>query len=133
MGDTVEVILAKVLGLTNARDGLPVELLRRSPLDITKLYSPAPQYFPVKRTNKKHGEPLEELRPAVWGLEHILGKEESWDAAKIDFADYVKASLKLDHDERPSAEQLLSHPFVLGEPKSRLRTESPCPEECPEV
>merc|ERR1712113_1279001 len=63
--DTVEVVLAQFLGLVEARDGLPLDLLRRSPLDITKLYTPRPKYFPVRRAG--FGE-LEEIRPATFGL-----------------------------------------------------------------
>jgi len=114
--DTVEIILAQVLGLTNSRDGLPVDLLRRSPLDITKLYSPHPQYFPVRRIGKGHDAPMEELRPATWGLGNVLGDEEDWDEQKKDFASYVLSSMTLDHEERPAASELKNHPFVAEPP-----------------
>jgi len=132
--DTVEIILAQVLGLTNSRDGLPVDLLRRSPLDITKLYSPHPQYFPVRRLGKGHDprSVLEELRPATWGLGNVLGDEVDWDEEKKDFASYVLSSMTLDHEERPTASELKNHPFVAEpppEPKEPKDSQAAAPTE----
>merc|ERR1711972_909709 len=112
--DTVEVVLAQILGLINAKDGLPEDLMRRSPLDITKLYSPWPQHFPLRRVGEGHGCVLEELRPCTWGLGRILGDEAGFSQTMKEFVSYVKASLKADHEERPSAAELLECAFVAG-------------------
>jgi len=113
--DTVEVILAQVLGLVNARNGLPVDLLRRSPLDIRQLYTPHPAYFPVQRYGTfGRGASFQELRPAAWGLGCVLGPEEHWDEIRIIFATFTTASMTLDHQKRPSAEDMLMHPFITG-------------------
>lgn len=109
--DTAEFILAQSLGLANARDGLPEDLLRRSPLDIRQLYTPYPSYFPVQRVGASH----KELRPESWGLECVLGAESDWDAKKKVFADFVTTALILDHEERPSAKDLIDHKFVKPE------------------
>eukprot|EP00930_Biecheleria_cincta_P084399 TRINITY_DN7387_c0_g5_i1.p1 TRINITY_DN7387_c0_g5~~TRINITY_DN7387_c0_g5_i1.p1 ORF type:complete len:599 (+),score=127.73 TRINITY_DN7387_c0_g5_i1:109-1905(+) len=109
--DTAEFILAQSLGLANARDGLPEDLLRRSPLDIRQLYTPSPSYFPVQRVGASH----KELRPETWGLECVLGAESGWDAKKKVFADLVTTALVLDHEERPSAAELLDHAFIKPE------------------
>merc|ERR1719440_2235645 len=37
-GDTAEIVLAQLLGLCDLRAGVPASLLRRSPLDVRKLY-----------------------------------------------------------------------------------------------
>eukprot|EP00746_Dinoflagellata_sp_MGD_P065586 gnl/MRDRNA2_/MRDRNA2_27313_c0_seq1.p1 gnl/MRDRNA2_/MRDRNA2_27313_c0~~gnl/MRDRNA2_/MRDRNA2_27313_c0_seq1.p1 ORF type:complete len:646 (-),score=115.60 gnl/MRDRNA2_/MRDRNA2_27313_c0_seq1:22-1959(-) len=108
--DTIEAILAQALGLLNARNGLPSELLRRSPLDITRLYSPAPAHFPCCRmsgTNK-----LEEMRPAVWGLGQVLGHSTHWDEEKSNLADFVVKAMEMDPQKRPSAAEMMSHAFI---------------------
>jgi len=112
--DTEEVVLAQVLGLCNLQDGMPKELLQRSPLDVKRQYSPPPQCFPIRPLE---GEPhqFEELRPMTWGLSCILGPDEEWDEATADFASYVAASMTPDPEERPSAEELLTSRF-LSEP-----------------
>merc|ERR1712216_916857 len=94
------------------RDGLPEDLLRRSPLDITKLYSPWPQHFPLRRLEGYDG--LEELRPSIWGLACVLGDEANWDQMTTRLASFVKVSLKMDHEERPSAAEMLEHAFLEG-------------------
>eukprot|EP00928_Gymnodinium_smaydae_P028837 TRINITY_DN21893_c0_g1_i2.p1 TRINITY_DN21893_c0_g1~~TRINITY_DN21893_c0_g1_i2.p1 ORF type:complete len:304 (-),score=47.68 TRINITY_DN21893_c0_g1_i2:129-911(-) len=113
--DSVEVVLAQVLGLIDARDGLPADLLRRSPLDITRLYTPGSQHFPVRRVHGSGGL-LEEFRPVAWGLTALLGEkieEPPWDA----FAETVLAALTVDHDRRPSAEELLLQRFCADTSK----------------
>merc|ERR1712232_1172344 len=112
--DTVEIILAQVLGLIGARDGLPEDLLRRSPLDITKLYSPWPQHFPLRRVGDSYDAPLEELRPGTWGLGCVLGNESCWDQQKSDFASFVVSAMHVDHELRPSAKRLLNFRFIVG-------------------
>eukprot|EP00929_Paragymnodinium_shiwhaense_P050111 TRINITY_DN2525_c0_g1_i1.p1 TRINITY_DN2525_c0_g1~~TRINITY_DN2525_c0_g1_i1.p1 ORF type:complete len:750 (+),score=148.24 TRINITY_DN2525_c0_g1_i1:123-2372(+) len=112
--DTVEVVLAQALGLIEARDGLPRDLMRRSPLDITRLYSPAPQHFPIRRMGGDSSSPYEELRPATWGLEVVLGKKETWDELKQDLADFVKSAMTCDHAQRPAALDLMEHRFIRG-------------------
>jgi serine/threonine protein kinase len=111
--DTVEVILAQVLGIVNARNGLPVDLLKRSPLDIRQLYTPHPCYFPVQRYGTfGRGASFQELRPAAWGLGFVLGNEDTWDEIRKTFATFITTSMTLDHEKRPSAEQMLAHPFI---------------------
>eukprot|EP00928_Gymnodinium_smaydae_P011527 TRINITY_DN14244_c0_g2_i1.p1 TRINITY_DN14244_c0_g2~~TRINITY_DN14244_c0_g2_i1.p1 ORF type:complete len:745 (+),score=176.76 TRINITY_DN14244_c0_g2_i1:191-2425(+) len=112
--DSVEIVLAQILGLVGLRDGLPASLLRRSPLDITRLYTPAPEHFPVRRIGGHDDMLLEELRPTSWGLSSVLGTKPLTDARWAAFADYVKQSLTVDHEERPSAAELLNHTFVQG-------------------
>lgn len=109
--DTAEFILAQSLGLANARNGMPEDMLRRSPLDIRQLYTPSPSYFPVQRVGTSH----KELRPEAWGLESVLGVECDWDAKKKVFADLVTTALVLDPEERPSAAELMDHAFIKPE------------------
>jgi len=119
--DTSEFILAQCLGLVNAKDGLPQDLMRRSPLDIRQLYTPAPSFFPVKRTGSAPNAKQKELRPATWGLECVLGPEETWDAKKQIFADFIKTALVMDPLHRPSALDLLQHAFLCQAlPESEL-------------
>jgi serine/threonine protein kinase len=111
--DTVEVILAQVLGICNARNGLPASLLRQSPLDIRQLYTPHPAYFPVQRQGTfGRGARFQELRPKTWGLACVLGNENRWDDMRKVFAHFVLRAMNLEHDKRASAEQLLTHPFI---------------------
>lgn len=119
--DTVEVVLAQLLGLVEARDGLPADLMRRSPLDITQLYSPHPQYFPLRRSYM--GE-QEELRPAMFGLQVVLGRKSTWCQQKQDLADYVRQAMQLDPDDRLEAKELLNHPWVTGGLFARLAAEA---------
>jgi len=112
--DTVEVILTQVLGLCNARNGVPEHLLRQSPLDIRQLYTPFPQYFPVQRLGTfGRGASFQELRPQTWGLGCVLGPEDSWDEIRIVFANFITAMMNLDHDKRPSAESMLTRAFIV--------------------
>jgi serine/threonine protein kinase len=135
--DTVEVVLAQLLGLVEARDGLPPDLLRRSPLDITQLYTSHPQYFPVRRAVGEH----EEIRPAMFGLECVLGRKATWCQRKQDLADYIRLAMQLDPDDRPEAKELMNHPWVTGGVFTRLATEaqekdtsaSQCVEKQPDV
>jgi len=110
--DTTEIILAQALGLVDAKDGLPEDLMRRSPLDIRQLYTPPPSFFPVQRTGSAHNAKQKELRPVTWGLECVLGPEEIWDGKKHLFADFTKTALKIDPLFRPSASELLGHAFL---------------------
>eukprot|EP00930_Biecheleria_cincta_P032899 TRINITY_DN22791_c0_g1_i1.p1 TRINITY_DN22791_c0_g1~~TRINITY_DN22791_c0_g1_i1.p1 ORF type:complete len:652 (+),score=136.90 TRINITY_DN22791_c0_g1_i1:127-2082(+) len=101
--DTAEVVLAQGLSLCNLRDGVPASLLRRSPLDVRALYSPAPRHWPLRRTG--HGQ-METLRPSRWGIEQVLGH--AWqDTDKVEFGQLLVAALVLDPAFRPSASQLL--------------------------
>eukprot|EP00438_Fugacium_kawagutii_P030289 Skav235052 [mRNA] locus=scaffold3697:82127:91955:- [translate_table: standard] len=100
--DSAEVVMAQALGLCNLRDGLPPSLLRRSPLDVRQLYTPAPRHWPLRRAVAH----LEAVRPKRWGLEQILGQH--WqDSAKLEFGQFLLAALVLDPAFRPSAEDLL--------------------------
>lgn len=117
--DTVEVILAQVLGIVNARNGLPVEMLKRSPLDIRQLYTPYPSYFPVQRSGTfGEGARFTELRPANWGLGCVLGHEDNWNDERVIFATFITTMMTLDHEKRPSAEQMLTKPFVCSDPEA---------------
>jgi serine/threonine protein kinase len=101
--DTAEVVLAQALGLCGLVEGLPSSLLRRSPLDVRLLYTPAPYHLPLRRNNLGQ---LEALRPAAWGLDQILGM--GWRRhGKGDFGDFLQAALIIDPLHRPSAAQLL--------------------------
>lgn len=101
--DTAEVVLAQSLGLCGLREGLPSSLLRRSPLDVRQLYTPAPRHWPLRRNSLGQ---LEVLRPVRWGLEQVLG--ESWrENGKGDFAELLQTALVVDPAYRPSAAQLL--------------------------
>jgi serine/threonine protein kinase len=110
--DTAEFMLAQSIGIANAQNGLPEDLLRRSPLDIRQLYTPHPNYFPVQRLGSAPGARHKELRPATWGLECVLGPKATWDDEKKVFADFETTALVIDHEERPSAAELLKHEFL---------------------
>lgn len=101
--DTAEVVLAQALGLCGQRDGVPSSLLRRSPLDIRVLYTPAPLHLPLRRNGLGQ---LEALRPRHWGLEQVLG--EGWrENGKAALGEFLQAALIMDPADRPSARQLL--------------------------
>jgi serine/threonine protein kinase len=111
--DTVEVVLAQLLGLVNARNGLPKDLLKESPLDICQLYSPEPEYFPLQRFGTyRCGASFQELRPATWGLGCVLGDEDTWDEDKIIFASFVLEAMTLHHSKRPPATEMLTRAFT---------------------
>jgi len=117
--DTVEIILAQVLGIVNARNGLPVEILKRSPLDIRQLYTPYPCYFPVQRAGTfGEGARFTELRPANWGLGCVLGNEDNWNDDRVIFATFITTMMTLDHEKRPAAEEMLKRPFVCSSPEA---------------
>lgn len=100
--DTAEVVLTQGLGLCNLRDGVPASLLRRSPLDVRVMYSPAPRHWPLRRTGRGQ---METLKPSRWGLDQILGH--GWqDTDKVELGQLLVASLVLDPTFRPSASQL---------------------------
>jgi serine/threonine protein kinase len=112
--DTAAIVLAQALGLVNAQDGLPEGLLRRSPLDIRQLYTPSPTFFPIQRIGHDFASSrFKELRPATWGLGCVLGDESSWDEVRKSFASYVLESMTLDPEQRPSAEKMMGHPFIV--------------------
>jgi len=120
--DTVEVILAQVLGIVNARNGLPLEILKRSPLDIRQLYTPYPSYFPVQRSGTfGEGARFTELRPANWGLGCVLGHEDNWNDERVIFATFITTMMTLDHEKRPSAEEMLTRPFVNPDPEAEQK------------
>jgi len=101
--DTAEVVLAQCLGLCGHMEGMPLSLLRRSPLDITQLYTPGPSFFPVRRLTDGT---LEALRPCKYGLDQVLGK--GWHTGpKSEFGKLLNAMLVADPECRPSASVLL--------------------------
>jgi len=101
--DTAEVVLTQGLGLCNLRDGVPASLLRRSPLDVRALYSPAPRHWPLRRTGRGQ---METLRPSRWGIDQVLGH--GWqDTDKVELGQLLLAALVLDPTFRPSASQLI--------------------------
>jgi len=104
--DTAEVVLAQSLGLCGHREGVPASLLRRSPLDVRKLYTPAPRHWPVRRQGSGQ---LQVLQPRRWGLEVVLGSD--WGAGeKRELGDFLRRALVLDAEHRPSAADLLEGP-----------------------
>jgi len=112
-GDTAEMVLAQALGLCGLREGLPPSLLRRSPLDVRELYTPAPRHFPIRRNALGQ---LEALRPIRWGLEQVLG--EGWrEAGKIDLGELLQSLLTFDPLYRPSASQALERCRFVGAPE----------------
>lgn len=111
-GDTVEYVFAQALGLCNARDGMPADLLRRSPIDIRQLYTPSPCHFPVQRIGQAPNLRFKEFRPGRWGHGCVLGPEEEWDGMKKLLSQYVQTCMTLDPKERPSAAEMLSHEFL---------------------
>merc|ERR1712217_374920 len=97
------MVLAQALGLCGLRDGIPPSLLRRSPLDVRQLYTPAPQHFPLRRNTLGQ---LEALRPIRYGLEQVLG--EGWrDAGKLELGELIQSLLTFDPVYRPSASRAL--------------------------
>jgi serine/threonine protein kinase len=118
--DTAEVVLAQALGLCGLTEGIPSSLLRRSPLDVRLLYTPAPVHLPLRRNSLGQ---LEALRPSAFGLEQILGA--SWRKnGKRDFGDFLQTALIIDPAHRPAASQLLERckfvSFSVDEPSASL-------------
>ncbi|CAE8584008.1 unnamed protein product, partial [Polarella glacialis] len=116
--DTAEVVLAQALGICNLKDGLPSSLLRRSPLDVRQLYTPAPRHWPLRRNTRGQ---LEALRPVRWGLDQVLGH--GWqETHKGELGQLLEAALIIDPTFRPSASNLLRRciflqPVVEKEPE----------------
>lgn len=101
--DTAEVVLAQSIGLCNLQQGLPTSLMRRSPLDIRQLYTPAPRHFPLRRNALGQ---LEALQPMRYGLEQVIG--EDWrESGKGELQELLQGALIIDPMYRPSAAQLL--------------------------
>lgn len=42
----------------------------------------------------------------------MLGNEDTWDEMRKVFAHFINLALNLDHDKRPSAEKMVTHPFI---------------------
>jgi serine/threonine protein kinase len=111
--DTVEVVLAQMLGLTNSRSGLPPAMLKQSPLDIRQLYTPHPAYFPVQRYGTFGlGASFQEMRPATWGLGVVMGDEDEWNETQIVFADFIGDAMQLDPNARATAAELMTRAFI---------------------
>jgi serine/threonine protein kinase len=101
--DTAEVVHAQALGLCGLVAGVPSSLLKRSPIDIQQLYTPAPRHLPVRRDAFNR---IEVLQPAIWGLGSVLG--EGWqEDDRGPLGDLLQRALVADPCERPSAEKLL--------------------------
>lgn len=116
--DTAEVVLAQALGLCGLESGLPSSLLRRSPLDVRQLYTPATStvrgHLPLRRNALGQ---LEALRPSTFGLDHVLGEDWS-EAGKADLGDFLQAAFKIDPAKRPSADELLERCRFVHAPLS---------------
>mmetsp|Transcript_320 Transcript_320/g.1107 ORF Transcript_320/g.1107 Transcript_320/m.1107 type:complete len:642 (-) Transcript_320:60-1985(-) len=118
--DTAEVVLAQSMGLCGLRDGVPSSLLRRSPLDVRLLYTPAPRHLPLRRNALGQ---LEALQPMHWGLEQVLGPK--WcETRKAEFGELLQASLIVDPQCRPSAAQLLECTRFLAPPDTTFAPEA---------
>lgn len=128
-GDTVEYVLAQSLGLCNARNGMPADLLKRSPIDVRQLYTPAPCHFPVQRMGHAPNLRFKEFRPARWGHGCVLGPEENWDDMTKLLSQYVQTCMTIDPNERPSASEMLSHEFLESSGLKLLTTEASSPKE----
>lgn len=115
--DTAEVVLAQSLGLCSLRGGLPPSLLRRSPLDVRQLYTPAPCHYPVRQNAEGQ---LEVLRPVRWGLEQVIG--EGWrENDKAELGQLLETALVVDAAHRPSAAKILECcPFVCSSPPDEI-------------
>lgn len=125
--DTAEVVLAQSMGLCNLHEGLPSSLMRRSPLDIRQLYTPAPRHFPLRRNALGQ---LEALQPMQYGLQQVIG--EDWrEAGKGQLQELLSAALIIDPMYRPTAAQLLDRfPFCnpdLNQELQPLEAETPSP------
>lgn len=127
-GDTVEYVLAQALGLCNARNGMPADLLRRSPIDVRQLYTPAPCHFPVQRMGHAPNLRFKEFRPARWGHGCVLGPEENWDDTTKLLSQYVQTCMTMDPNERPSAAEMLSHGFLQSSGLKLLTMEVSSPQ-----
>eukprot|EP00929_Paragymnodinium_shiwhaense_P001497 TRINITY_DN101721_c0_g1_i1.p1 TRINITY_DN101721_c0_g1~~TRINITY_DN101721_c0_g1_i1.p1 ORF type:complete len:787 (+),score=181.99 TRINITY_DN101721_c0_g1_i1:144-2504(+) len=123
-GLTPEEVIAQGLGLCGLQHGMPSSLLRRSPLDIRQVYTPAFMFakghYPVCRCA---GGRLEVLRPARCGLEQILGVK--WkENGKQHFRDLLQMLLQIDVKKRPTAKEVLAKSKFVAE-KSKVVKKKP--------
>jgi len=101
--DTAEVVHAQALGLCGLVAGVPSSLLKRSPVEIRQLYTPAPRHLPLRRD--ANGQ-FEVLQPSTWGIDSVLGK--GWqDDERGPLGDLLQMALVADPYERPPACRLL--------------------------
>eukprot|EP00931_Biecheleriopsis_adriatica_P083889 TRINITY_DN5757_c0_g1_i1.p1 TRINITY_DN5757_c0_g1~~TRINITY_DN5757_c0_g1_i1.p1 ORF type:complete len:750 (-),score=172.32 TRINITY_DN5757_c0_g1_i1:87-2336(-) len=119
-GDSAEVVFSQALGICNLRDGIPASLLRRSPLDVRQLYTPAPRHWPLRKNARGQ---VEALRPTRWGLDQVL--RPGWqDTEKVELGQLLLAALVIDPAFRPSAAQLLQCcSFVMPQNPEEADTE----------
>jgi len=118
-----EEVMAQALGLSGM-DSVPSSLLRRSPIDIRRLYTPAfafgPGHLPVLR---RSDGTVEVLTPLELGLEQVIG--ETWkEEGKGELQELLAAALQLDFLKRPSATELwkrFSFVSAAAVPPARLR------------
>eukprot|EP00927_Polykrikos_kofoidii_P078605 TRINITY_DN7540_c0_g1_i2.p1 TRINITY_DN7540_c0_g1~~TRINITY_DN7540_c0_g1_i2.p1 ORF type:complete len:730 (+),score=125.18 TRINITY_DN7540_c0_g1_i2:113-2302(+) len=109
---TSEDVLTQAIGLCGLRDGFPSSLLRRSPLDVRSLFTPAFMcgrgHFPMTKITEgsKPTGAVEVFKPSHYGLEQILGPE--WlTNGKGPLHDMLSAVLVADGDVRPTARELM--------------------------
>eukprot|EP00929_Paragymnodinium_shiwhaense_P014187 TRINITY_DN122077_c0_g1_i1.p1 TRINITY_DN122077_c0_g1~~TRINITY_DN122077_c0_g1_i1.p1 ORF type:complete len:607 (+),score=115.67 TRINITY_DN122077_c0_g1_i1:94-1914(+) len=106
--DTALVSLAQACGLCGLVEGVPSSLLRRSPLEIQKMFTPA--FMPVRgHLPLRRGVrgTVETLRPTSYGLEQVLGKCWEHCSDRRLLHELLALSLTFDPDVRPIAKTLL--------------------------
>merc|ERR1719201_2195092 len=90
---------------------LYIELLGRIPRKLIERGKHSKQYF-TRNGELKH---IKSLR--FWGLDDVLKKKYKMNpVAARNFASFLMPMLALDPDKRASAEELLQHPWLRGEP-----------------
>jgi serine/threonine-protein kinase SRPK3 len=90
---------------------LYIELLGRIPKKLIDRGKHSKQYF-TRQGELKH---IKSLR--FWGLDDVLKKKYKMNpVAARNFASFLMPMLALDPDKRASAEELLQHPWLRGEP-----------------
>lgn len=113
-----EVSLAQALGLSGLQDGVPTSYLRKSPIDVTKRFTPAHHgvrgHLPLRLN---HRGTLEMLRPAGFGVSQILGDD--WHNSEYrELGELLEAAFVFQGDLRPTAKQLLQKCSFVAAPKA---------------
>mmetsp|Transcript_112875 Transcript_112875/g.207178 ORF Transcript_112875/g.207178 Transcript_112875/m.207178 type:complete len:1342 (-) Transcript_112875:80-4105(-) len=115
--DACETVLAQSIGLCGLANGLPRELLQRSPVDVRIMFSPSPRHFPVRRNALGM---MEALEPSAVGLEQVVGDDWRNEPSKRDFRELLFATFMADPLDRPPAEEVLQLCRFVQEPQERM-------------